>query len=36
MREPGSALELIDRYLLRTLNLQALPGGRPARRGASR
>ncbi len=28
MREPGSALELIDRYLLRTLNLQALPGGR--------
>ena len=28
MREPGSALELIDRYLLRTLNLQALPGRR--------
>jgi hypothetical protein len=27
LREPGSALELIDRYLLRTLNLQALPGG---------
>jgi hypothetical protein len=27
MREPGSALELIDRYLLRALNLQALPGG---------
>ncbi|HEV3484679.1 MAG TPA: AAA family ATPase, partial [Vicinamibacterales bacterium] len=26
MREPGSALELIDRYLLRTLNLRALPG----------
>jgi AAA+ superfamily predicted ATPase len=26
MREPGAALELIDRYLLRTLNLQALPG----------
>lgn len=25
-REPGSALELIDRYLLRTLNRQALPG----------
>ena len=24
MREPGSALELIDRYLLRTLNLQAV------------
>ena len=33
-REPGSALELIDRYLLRTLNLQALSGGSgaPARR----
>ena len=33
LREPGSALELIDRYLLRTLNLKALaaaatpPGG---------
>jgi AAA+ superfamily predicted ATPase len=26
-REPGSALELIDRYLLRTLNLQALHRG---------
>jgi hypothetical protein len=26
MREPGAALELIDRYLLRTLNLQTLPG----------
>ena len=26
-REPGAALELIDRYLLRALNLQALPGG---------
>ena len=25
-REPGAALELIDRYLLRTLHLQALPG----------
>jgi AAA+ superfamily predicted ATPase len=25
LREPGSALELIDRYLLRTLNLMALP-----------
>src|SRR5688500_9760436 len=24
LREPGSALELIDRYLLRTINLQAL------------
>jgi hypothetical protein len=24
-REPGAALELIDRYLLRSLNLQALP-----------
>jgi hypothetical protein len=30
VREPGSALELIDRYLLRTLNLQALPGGSAA------
>jgi AAA+ superfamily predicted ATPase len=31
-REPGSALELIDRYLLRTLNLQALAdaGAKPA------
>jgi AAA+ superfamily predicted ATPase len=37
LREPGSALELIDRYLLRTLNLHALTatasvadaGGRP-------
>ena len=27
LREPGSALELIDRYLLRTLNLQARPRG---------
>jgi hypothetical protein len=27
MREPGSALELIDRYLIRTINLRALPGG---------
>ena len=26
LREPGSALELIDRYLLRTLNLKALGG----------
>jgi AAA+ superfamily predicted ATPase len=26
LREPGSALELIDRYLLRTLNLKALQG----------
>ena len=25
-REPGAALELIDRYLLRALNLRALPG----------
>ena len=25
LREPGAALELVDRYLLRTLNLQALP-----------
>jgi AAA+ superfamily predicted ATPase len=32
-REPGSALELIDRYLLRSLNLQALgaPGTVPKR-----
>ena len=29
-REPGAALELIDRYLLRTLNLQALPAAGPA------
>ena len=35
MREPGSALELIDRYLLRTLNLQALPGGAAANRRKS-
>src|SRR5829696_2577749 len=28
LREPGSALELIDRYLLRTLNLQAIVEGR--------
>jgi hypothetical protein len=27
LREPGSALELIDRYLLRTLNLQAVRAG---------
>ena len=26
LREPGSALELIDRYLLRTLNLRAVEG----------
>jgi len=26
-REPGAALELIDRYLLRTLNLQSIRGG---------
>ena len=31
-REPGSALELIDRYLLRALNLQALPGAPSPRR----
>jgi AAA+ superfamily predicted ATPase len=30
VREPGSALELIDRYLLRAMNLQALPGGSAA------
>jgi AAA+ superfamily predicted ATPase len=29
MREPGAALELIDRYLLRALNLAALPGTAP-------
>ena len=27
MREPGSALELIDRYLIRAINLRALPAG---------
>jgi len=33
LREPGSALELIDRYLLRTINLNALaPEARQARR----
>jgi AAA+ superfamily predicted ATPase len=33
LREPGSALELIDRFLLRTLNLQAIgEGGRAPRR----
>ncbi|HYK87653.1 MAG TPA: AAA family ATPase [Acidobacteriota bacterium] len=26
LREPGSAMELVDRYLLRTLNLQSLRG----------
>jgi hypothetical protein len=31
-REPGTALELIDRYLLRTLNLQALRGREEAPR----
>jgi AAA+ superfamily predicted ATPase len=30
MREPGSAFELIDRYLLRTLNLQAVRAGAPS------
>ena len=30
LREPGSALELIDRYLLRTLNLKALTSGVPS------
>ena len=37
LREPGSALELIDRYLLRTLNLRAIAdggiGAAPDRRG---
>ena len=27
LREPGAALELIDRYILRSLNLQAIKGG---------
>jgi hypothetical protein len=31
-REPGAALELIDRYLLRTLNLRGLPGASAPRR----
>jgi hypothetical protein len=33
LREPGSALELIDRFILRTLNFQAIadPGGAPRR-----
>jgi hypothetical protein len=30
LREPGSALELIDRYLLRTLNLRAIAEGTSA------
>ena len=32
-REPGPALELIDRYLLRALNLQALPASAKATAG---
>src|SRR5690606_23168079 len=32
LREPGSALELIDRYLLRTLNLKAVGSETAARR----
>ena len=33
IREPGKAMELIDRYLLRSLNLQAInPGGNPPRK----
>ena len=33
LREPGAALELVDRYLLRTLNLQAIgDAGRAPRR----
>jgi AAA+ superfamily predicted ATPase len=35
MREPGAALELLDRYLLRTLNLQALQQAQPQGPGAS-
>ncbi len=31
-REPGAALELVDRYLLRTLNLRGLPGASAPRR----
>ncbi len=34
-REPGAALELLDRYLLRTLNLQAIADADRARRAAS-
>ena len=36
LREPGSALELIDRYLLRTLNLQAIERAATPRRAARR
>jgi AAA+ superfamily predicted ATPase len=39
LREPGSALELIDRYLLRTLNLKAIttsPGGDKGYKAPSR
>jgi len=32
LREPGTALELIDRYLLRTLNLRAIGGGKAPQR----
>jgi len=34
LREPGSALELIDRYLLRTLNLRALESAEKTTRSA--
>ena len=36
LREPGSALELIDRYLLRTLNLKALGSRSPDAAAASK
>ena len=36
LREPGSALELIDRYLLRTLNLKALASRSPEATAASK
>jgi AAA+ superfamily predicted ATPase len=32
LREPGSALELIDRYILRTLNLKAIGAGKAPNR----
>ncbi|HEX5217572.1 MAG TPA: ATP-binding protein [Vicinamibacterales bacterium] len=32
LREPGTALELIDRYLLRTLNLRAIGAGKAPQR----
>jgi hypothetical protein len=32
VREPGRALEIIDRYLLRTLNLQAIQASEPGQK----